>query len=74
MDHARAKKQPLYILKLDIEKAYDTVDREAMRKCLRQKGFPPVYLDLLDASFQAQVAVRDSEFIGDTFSTAIGIR
>lgn len=35
------RKEKRYVLKLDFEKAYDTVNWECLTKCLRNKGFGP---------------------------------
>jgi len=37
----------MYVAFLDIKAAFDSVDRQALRKALRSRGIPNILLDLI---------------------------
>jgi hypothetical protein len=48
-DLAKDRHQPLLLLKLDVRKAYDTVDRGMLWDTLREAGIPTDFIQLLQA-------------------------
>jgi Reverse transcriptase (RNA-dependent DNA polymerase) len=75
IDRARFKRQSLHLLKLDIRKAYDSVNREALIAVLKAKGFPTYIRDLLTSGFNAESALRESNHtLTERFTTTVGIR
>jgi hypothetical protein len=41
----KASKKPIVILKLDFEKAFDSIEHEAIYSIMRHLGFPPVFIN-----------------------------
>jgi hypothetical protein len=49
---ALARGQQLALVKLDISKAYDTVDRPLLWESLRRDGFPPAFIQLMQELYR----------------------
>jgi Reverse transcriptase (RNA-dependent DNA polymerase) len=52
IDIAKHMKQPLVLLKLDVEKAYDTVRRDLLWHALREEGIPSGLIQLLQELYR----------------------
>jgi hypothetical protein len=73
-DTALARRQPLALVKLDISKAYDTVDREALWLTLAEDGFPPAFVQLMQEVYRdTPYVVRVNGELSDTFLTDQGV-
>jgi hypothetical protein len=73
-DTALARRQPLALVKLDISKAYDTVDREVLWHTLIEDGFPPSFVQLMREVYRdTPYVVRVNGELSDPFLTDKGV-
>ena len=71
---ARAKKLPLYVLFVDLMKAYDSVSRVGLRAILRAKGVPEQLIGLIRGFYDgkcAEVAVEGT--VSESFDLCTGL-
>ena len=74
-DIHRAFSRPLYVAYLDIESAFDSVDRGALWKLLQGKGVPKKILDLLRQLHSDNWAkVRSDQLLSESFRETSGVR
>ena len=73
MELASIQLAPLYLIFLDLRKAYDTLDRERLIATLRDYGAGPCMTRLLEAFWDnQQVVVRQQGYHGPAFSADRG--
>ena len=75
-DLARRRRIPLYMCFVDLQKAYDSVDRELPRKVLARAGVPEEMIALIRQfhdGLQARVRMDDGE-LSDWFEVTQGLR
>ena len=65
IDKARRIKNGVYIASLDIEKAYDRVDRKIMKRVLRRVGFEENLVKMIESLY---VNARTEISLGDVCS------
>ena len=59
---------------VDLEKAYDTVPREVLWKCMRKRYIPEVYIGLVQDMYQgATTRVKFKRGINEHFEVVIGL-
>ena len=59
---------------LDLEKAYDTVPREEIWRCLRLKGVPEPYVHLIqDMYYNCTTVVRSAAGVSSEFQVQVGL-
>jgi hypothetical protein len=69
------KKESGLVFKLDYEKAYDRVDRSFLLKMMRQRGFSPKCMYLIQSLLsKGSVGVRINDVNSDFFETSRGVR
>jgi hypothetical protein len=69
------KKESGLVFKLDYEKAYDRVDRSFLLKMMRQRGFSPKCMSLIQSLLnKGSVGVRINDVNSDFFETSRGVR
>ena len=71
---ARAKKLPLYVLLVDLMKAYDSVSRVGLWAILRAKGVPEQLIGLIRGFYDgkwAEVAVEET--VSESFHLCTGL-
>jgi hypothetical protein len=69
------KKESGLVFKLDYEKAYDRVDRSFLLKMLKQRGFSPKCMYLIQSLLnKGSVGVRINDVNSDFFETSRGVR
>jgi hypothetical protein len=69
------KKESGCIFKLDYEKAYDRVDRSFLLKMLRQRGFSPKFMGIIQSLLhKGSVGVRINDTNSNYFETSKGVR
>jgi len=67
--------RPLNVAFLDIEAAFDSVNRRALWKALRSTGVPDILLDLIVALHEnTGVRVRLGQNLSDRLQTTSGVR
>ena len=72
----RQRKMPLYMCFVDLQKAYDSVDRELLWKVLARAGVPSVMIDVIRQIYdgmRARVRMDDGE-LSEWFEATQGIR
>ena len=72
----RQRKIPLYMCFVDLQKAYDSVDRELLWKVLARAGVPSVMIDVIrkfDDGMCARVRMDDGE-LSEWFEVTQGLR
>eukprot|EP00921_Rhytidocystis_pertsovi_P026473 GHVQ01042707.1.p1 GENE.GHVQ01042707.1~~GHVQ01042707.1.p1 ORF type:complete len:357 (+),score=36.41 GHVQ01042707.1:540-1610(+) len=75
LEKSREKQQPLYVVFVDLIKAFDTVKRQALWKLLRKLGVPPKVVNLItQLHTNNQVEVRVGQHTSDTFEVSTGVR
>jgi hypothetical protein len=68
------KKESGLVFKLDYEKAYDRVDRRFLLKMLKQRGFGPKCMYLIQSLLnKGSVGVRINDVNSDFFETSRGV-
>ena len=66
--------KPLDMVFVDLEKAYDTVPREALWRCMRKRYIPEVYIRLLQDMYQgATTCVKSTRGTSEHFEVGIGL-
>ena len=68
-------REPLFIMFMDLKKAYDSVPRSALWSVLVKCGVPPIMLNIIKSfrdGMEASVRVRDT--ITDSFEVRNGLR
>jgi hypothetical protein len=74
IDIAKCRQQPLVVLKLDVEKAYDTVHRPLLWKALREEGLPHDFIQLLqDLYREAKYVVAINGGFAAAFTSVVGL-
>jgi hypothetical protein len=69
------KKESGFIFKLDYEKAYDRVDRKFLLKMLKQRGFSPKFMNIIQSLLhKGSVGVRINDTNSNYFETSRGVR
>ena len=59
---------------VDLEKAYDTVPREVLWRCMRKRNIPEGYIRLVQDMYQgATTRVKSKRGIGEQFEVGIGL-
>ena len=75
VEWAKATSQPLAILLLDFEKAYDRVDWEFLKGTMLRMGFPPIWISGVAGLYKsASSAVTIGGFVGDPFHLSRSVR
>ena len=75
VERARAKGIKLYICAVDLEKAFDSVDRQLLWAGLRRAGIEGRMLATLQALYaDVPVCVRTDEGLSSTFQSIIGVK
>ena len=72
----RQRKIPLYVFVVDLQKAYDSVDRELLWKVLARAGVPSVMIDVIRQfhnGMRVRVRMEDEEF-SEWFEVTQGLR
>jgi Reverse transcriptase (RNA-dependent DNA polymerase)/Endonuclease-reverse transcriptase len=73
-DTALATHQPLAVVKLDISKAYDTVDRAVLWQTLRDDGVPVAFVQLMEEVYRdTPYVVRVNGQVSASFLTGKGV-
>jgi Reverse transcriptase (RNA-dependent DNA polymerase)/Endonuclease-reverse transcriptase len=73
-DTALATCQPLAVVKLDISKAYDTVDRAILWQTLRDDGVPAAFVQLMEEVYRdTPYVVRVNGQLSASFLTGKGV-
>ena len=68
-------KRPVYTAFIDFKKAYDSVDRELLWKCLESMGVHGRFLESLKEMYcQVKMAVRVGGEVGETFMADLGVK
>jgi hypothetical protein len=74
IDIAKCRKQPLVVLKLDVEKAYDTVHRQLLWKALREEGLPHDFIQLVQELYKdAKYVIAINGGFAAAFTSAVGL-
>ena len=76
MEKAIEHEELLYVVFIDLRKAYDSVPRTAMWRILEKYGFPPVMVSLIRSfhdGMSAELRIN-SQALGDEISASNGLR
>lgn len=74
-ERARARRQKLYICAVDLEKAFDSVDRPLMWEALQCAGIGSCMLGTIQALYaDVPVYVKTAEGLSGTFQSTIGVK
>ena len=72
---ARKRRTEVVLAYVDITKAYDSVDREFLWRCMEEYGFGPKAIQLVRATYDDEVAVKLDGVTHDrSFKTTRGLR
>jgi len=75
VERARAKGAKLYICAVDLEKAFDSVDRPLLWAALQRAGIGGCMLGALQALYaDVPVCVKTAEGLSSTFQSTIGVK
>ena len=75
VERARAKGTKLYVCAVDLEKAFDSVDRPLLWAALRRSGIKGCMLGALQALYaDVPVCVKTAEGLSSTFQSTIGVK
>jgi hypothetical protein len=75
IDYARLKEEPLYLVLLDQEKAYNRVDHEFLWKSLEKFGVPQELIKAIQGCYsRAQSVVSVNRFTSEPFDVKSGVR
>ena len=69
----REGNKPLDMVFVDLEKAYDTVPREVLRRCMRKRYIPEVYIILVQDMYQGATTCLKSKQRGTSGHFEVGI-
>ena len=70
----REGNKPLDMVFVDLEKAYDTVPREVLWRCMRKRNIPEGYIRLVQDMYQgATTRVKSKRGISEQFEVGIGL-
>ena len=70
----REGQQDLQCVFIDLEKAYDTVPREELYWCMRDKGVPEKYIRLVNGMYhQCETVVRCASRTSEPFAVEVGL-
>ena len=70
----REGNKPLDMVFVDLEKAYDTVPREVLWRCMRKRYIPEVYIRLVQDVYQgATTCVKSKRGTSEHFEVGIGL-
>lgn len=68
------KKKDLHLIFIDLEKAYDTIPREELWRCMAARGVPEKYVRVVkDMYHGAHTRVRSSVGVSDSFPVTVGL-
>ena len=75
VERARAKGAKLYICAVDLEKAFDCVDRQLLWDALKRSGIGGCMLSALQALYaDVPVCIKTEEGLSSTFQSTIGVK
>ena len=70
----REGNKPLDMVFVDLEKAYDTVPREVLWRCMRKRNIPEGYIRLVQYMYQGTTTrVKSNRGISEQFEVGIGL-
>ena len=70
----REGNKPLDMVFVDLEKAYDTVPREVLWRCMRKQNIPEGYIRLVQDMYQgATTRVKSKRGMSEHFEVGIGL-
>ena len=74
MEKYREKQKGLHLVFIDLEKEYDRVPRQEVWRCMREKGVPEKYVQLVQDIYQdIKTCVRSSIGNTDDFTVKVGL-
>ena len=66
---------PLYSVFVDFQKAFDSIDRETIRKLMQHYGFPPKFITIIQQLYEnAKCQVTHEGKLTEPFFVQIGVR
>ncbi len=75
LERARANRRKLYVCLVDLEKAFDSVDRPLLWAALRRAGIGGCMLGAVQALYaDVPVCVRTAEGLSGTFQSVLGVK
>jgi hypothetical protein len=75
VERARAKGIKLYICAVDLEKAFDSVDRPLLWAALQRAGIEGCMLATIQALYaDVPVCVKTAEGLSQTFQSTLGVK
>ena len=74
MEKHREKQKPLHLVFIDLEKAYDSVPRQEVWRCLREKAVPEKYVRMIMDMYEgAHTQVRSCLGMTERFPVKVGL-
>ncbi|KAI5752981.1 hypothetical protein M8J77_022414 [Diaphorina citri] len=68
------KEKPLFLVLIDLEKAYDRVPRDEIWRCLRKRGTPEKYFRVIKDMYQmASTRIRSTAGLTETIPVQVGL-